>query len=912
MTEKVKDPDGTPKRIIISNVMEDDLNKAVRITKEAISKESLRIGDGPTFITSNLPLEKKNKTIYINKVQLCSVNFITALVKKHKAVFKPLTRTFCPLCRMYIYNKTCHNKTSTHVDNDKDRKAKLKPLEDIKLVHEKQKSSLLLVENEEDKVTSHDVKIFNSCKTSTITIKAIYISTTAANSKIDCQNKIREGLLWTEHKLEESIPPQAKSKFNLTVHNNNTEASGDHFIEVVYIKNDTYAKNAKLTIITKKKCKTTFDNTTDDRNKTTWEKGEFQSTTCPNGEGYLRRLPVLDKKTNEIFSTAEKYHNKRNSVTEKPNNRKEEKIPKDIRSLVAKLEKKLSIENYAEKCRLVNMLELHNYLQNMKSAESKHISTETANGKATIWTKISLEKMTTVDLRKGDRVLLKNEKNQESFGYVNFRDLDKSQIILESPLPITVPNEKIILTNTVRPQTYAITNDISYKLSPRAYKLLFPEKTSLPKPNKRNIVATQELTQQQKETVEKILSHHNETPFIITGAPGCGKTRILIELAVQELKENPSKRILICAPSNNALASIHGKLIAHLKKLNMTNVNVVKLSNPGVKAYDSCIDNCTLNEDKTSHLFPAPFDIARANIILSTPQSSIRLRQLITDDGEVDILVDTLILDEAPFQAEIQSLTPLISQLHKMDREVRLVLCGDPKQITHTSKSSTVSHYMDPDVISRLLETPTFKFNPEIHSNLTENFRYPQVVCQVLNKICYNNTIKTVSSDMGSIQVMHVDSAYADLKSASSHSVSEARHAINIAKTLPGTTRIITCYKGQECLVTRELLEYFSNTDCPNTRVSVGTAESSQGDEADNIILTPTMKDIKSKWLNDPKRVGMILSRCKKNFILTADLVKLSNLDIFKKMIRAILELGPHATFEIPPVVDAIMRANVG
>ena len=63
-----------------------------------------------------------------------------------------------------------------------------------------------------------------------------------------------------------------------------------------------------------------------------------------------------------------------------------------------------------------------------------------------------------------------------------------------------------------------------------------------------------QLNAQQLQAVENIVVHrHGSAPYLVFGPPGTGKTMVVAETVLQVLIEHPSPRLLVCAPSNNAV-----------------------------------------------------------------------------------------------------------------------------------------------------------------------------------------------------------------------------------------------------------------------------------------------------------------------------------------------------------------------
>lgn len=69
------------------------------------------------------------------------------------------------------------------------------------------------------------------------------------------------------------------------------------------------------------------------------------------------------------------------------------------------------------------------------------------------------------------------------------------------------------------------------------------------------------LNERQRVAVENIQSSCSKNAYILIGPPGTGKTVTLTELIVQLLRKDPRSRLLVCAPSNNAVDNLCLKLL---------------------------------------------------------------------------------------------------------------------------------------------------------------------------------------------------------------------------------------------------------------------------------------------------------------------------------------------------------------
>lgn len=85
----------------------------------------------------------------------------------------------------------------------------------------------------------------------------------------------------------------------------------------------------------------------------------------------------------------------------------------------------------------------------------------------------------------------------------------------------------------------------------------------------------QVLNWEQKKTVEAVCGgRYGKLPYLISGPPGTGKTKTIIEIALQLLKDTSAHgHILLCAPSDPAADTLVHRLQQHLKTSEMLRLN---------------------------------------------------------------------------------------------------------------------------------------------------------------------------------------------------------------------------------------------------------------------------------------------------------------------------------------------------
>ncbi|KAL1745330.1 P-loop containing nucleoside triphosphate hydrolase protein [Schizophyllum fasciatum] len=116
-----------------------------------------------------------------------------------------------------------------------------------------------------------------------------------------------------------------------------------------------------------------------------------------------------------------------------------------------------------------------------------------------------------------------------------------------------------------------------------ARRWLFPEPTDLqstcsisfpiPKTVTAGEYVDQGLNEEQQIAASSIATHQFSVPYLISGPPGTGKTRTLVECVLQILRLQPEACILLCAPSNPATDTLVLRLRHFLKPSKMLRLN---------------------------------------------------------------------------------------------------------------------------------------------------------------------------------------------------------------------------------------------------------------------------------------------------------------------------------------------------
>ncbi|KAF5285039.1 hypothetical protein FQR65_LT02351 [Abscondita terminalis] len=412
--------------------------------------------------------------------------------------------------------------------------------------------------------------------------------------------------------------------------------------------------------------------------------------------------------------------------------------------------------------------------------------------------------------------------------------------------------------------------------------------------------------EKQKTAVKHILSETaRPLPYLIFGPPGTGKTATVIEAILQIRARRPSKRILVCTPSNFAADEIMKRLIKNgLSKMELFRYVAPSQSSDLIESSIKPYTNLNVE------FYHPPIDkLLKYIIIVTTIVNAARL----VNGGTPASHFSYVFIDESGQATESETLIPIAGILSSAATpgaiNGQIVLAGDPQQlgpVIHSQKSIAYGYGMS--MLERLMTKCSFytksngTYPTHFVTKLIESYRSHPKILELPNRLFYEGELIPPENK----QLTHVAVGWEELPnknfpilfhsvvgkeqreedSPSYFNLQEVDVVANYVEKLIGSRLqgmkieedhigIITPYRNKQV--------HKIKTACSKKRwnkLKIGSVEKFQGQESLIIIVStvrsrPDVPANKEKYytgfLKNPKRFNVTVTRAKALIIVVGN-----------------------------------------
>jgi len=193
------------------------------------------------------------------------------------------------------------------------------------------------------------------------------------------------------------------------------------------------------------------------------------------------------------------------------------------------------------------------------------------------------------------------------------------------------------------------------------------------------------LNKSQRDAVESCFSASEcskHSVRLIWGPPGTGKTKTASVFLLMILKSLRTHRTLVCAPTDTDLVQLASRFVCLLEESTETSYLLADVIMFGSNKHMDTNNNLSkiLLDHRAKEKHARNKLLENAKLVFCTPCGSSRLTK--------NQQYDTLVIDEAAYLKECESLIPLAIRGIK-----HVVLIGDDKQLQPVVKSPVCLHY---------------------------------------------------------------------------------------------------------------------------------------------------------------------------------------------------------------------------
>lgn len=451
------------------------------------------------------------------------------------------------------------------------------------------------------------------------------------------------------------------------------------------------------------------------------------------------------------------------------------------------------------------------------------------------------------------------------------------------------------------------------------------------------------LNYEQLKAVNSVLNEsYGPVPYIISGPPGTGKTKTIVELALQMIDKSESAHLLLCAPSDPAADTLVQRLSKDLRPSKLLRINSPARSFPEVPS--NILPYCCVDDELFS--LPSFKQIMACRIVVTTCRDAELLVQARLSNQDLFTLEQAvyssihpnqplatatlhwtgLLIDEAAQTTEPEALIP-ISVVAPPAGHVKeehwpvFVMAGDQHQLGPRTASKKSEIQMS--LFERLLNRPFYRDHPLARSkhrgvmrplrqemlpilrpafaNLIRNYRSHPAILVIPSSLFYNDTLEPIATNTdallpwrgwkhASMPVLFINNQSPDeieQDGGGWYNINEAKTACQLAKSFlqsnlvqPPEICIMSPFQAQV-----RILRKFARKS-GMSGVNIGPLEAFQGLESRLVILCTTRT--RDRFLDQDlaKGLGVIHEPKRFNVALTRakeGLFVVGNPDVLKR-----------------------------
>lgn len=300
--------------------------------------------------------------------------------------------------------------------------------------------------------------------------------------------------------------------------------------------------------------------------------------------------------------------------------------------------------------------------------------------------------------------------------------------------------------------------------------------------------------EQAKATTTILQSNWGRIPYLISGPPGTGKTKTVVELTLQMLAKDPTVRLLLCSPSESASDLLVQRLSKSLRPNELLRLNSPARAFPEVPDY--ILQYCYV--DGTIFSIPPFPDLLKRKVVVATCRDAEILLRARLSNQDIFLLEQNLhsvlhpesppvypplhwsglIIDEAAQATEPEALLPLwvvappLGCTYPDDMAMPSVcLVGDQNQLGPRTASKAA---MQASLFERLMSRPLYRDHPLARrsqtggimqrltldmlpiirppfTDLIRNYRSHPGILAIPSSLFYNDTLEPSAENVDSL-----------------------------------------------------------------------------------------------------------------------------------------------------------------